>query len=278
MSPEQAKALNYRAEEAEDELTVLKVKLGKRAACLKISQDLINNHKETFAPLKQQLEETIKAMQEVLKKPQEKNRNEAHAVAQIETAKAQAKADATAYYAPLVARVRSLAITSGHNPTAPGSMNRPDARAVPTPASVDWKSIPTAPVTSKNLLGWRLWFENQAAHTLNKGKLVSIIDSPGSTSALNSISLQLHANMCLTCGDALSDNPVAPNKHGKNCRSHLAEDGSPTSVAASECAEGLNGTCEGCRSHGVTNTKHSLSRRHLSYPTMKPVLLSIHFL
>ena len=138
--------------------------------------------------------------------------------------------------------------------------------------------MPKAPVTSKNLLSWKLWFEKQTAHTLDKGTLVSIINSPGFTSALNSVSLQSDASKCLACGDALSDNPVAPNKNGKNCRSHLAKDGSPTGVAAGECAEGLNGTCEGCRPHGVINTKHSLSQCPLSYSTVKSVLLSTHFL
>jgi len=284
LSPEQAKALEDRAEEAENELTVLKVMLEKRAACLKISQDLINSQKEISASLKQQLDEKIKAMQEVSKKLIEKTRNESHALAQIETAKQQAKADAKAHYAPLVAQVRSLAITAGHisqQTGRPESTNRPpaaDARPVPPPASADWKSMPKAPVTSKNLLSWKLWFEKQTAHTLDKGTLVSIINSPGFTSALNSVSLQSDASKCLACGDTLSDNPVAPNKNGKNCRSHLAKDGSPTGVAAGECAEGLNGTCEGCRPHGVINTKHSLSQCPLSYSTVKSVLLSIHFL
>jgi hypothetical protein len=276
LSPEHAKALKDQAEEAEDKLAVLKVTLKKRAACLKISQDLINEQKEISASLKHQLDEKIKAMQEVSNKLLEKTRNEAHALAQIETAKQQAKADAKAHYAPLVAQVRSLAITAGHISQQigrPESTNRPDARPVAPPAAADWKSMPKAPVTSKNLLDWRLWFEKQAAHTLDKGTLVSIINSPGFTSALNSVSLQSDASKCLACGDTLSDNPVAPNKHGRNCRSHLAEDGSPTGVAAGECAEGLNGTCEECRSHGVINTKHSLSQCPLSYSTVKSVLL-----
>ena len=209
LSPEQAKALEDRAEEAENELIVLKVTLNKRAACLKISQDLINQLKEISASLKQQFDEKIKAMQEVSKKLLEKTRNEAHALAQIETAKQQAKADAKAYYAPLVAQVQSLAITAGHiSPQTgrPESTNGPqarDARPVPPPASADWKSMPKAPVTSKNLLSWRLWFEKQAAHTLDKGTLVSIINSPGFTSALNSVTLQSDASKCLACGDTL---------------------------------------------------------------------------
>ena len=62
---------------------------------------------------------------------------------------------------------------------------------------------------------------------------------------------------------------MAQSKKGRHRKSHLDATGNITGVASGECTEGLSGTCGGCLSHGLDNTKHALK--------MCPLKVSIVF-
>ena len=138
--------------------------------------------------------------------------------------------------------------------------------------------MPQAPVTPDNMLDWRRWIASQPAHTIDTKTLVSLLNSPGFTSALRVNTLEGNPQECYACGDQLSEHAVALSKKGRTRKSHLDAAGNITGVASGECAEGHAGTCGGCLSHGLDDTKHALKMCPLNIATVTKVLNSGHLL
>ena len=282
LSPEQASLLQVEVSSLKEELSGLTAKLQLQTSSLNISQSTIGSLRTTNARLSQQLVERANEISQVSTKLAEKERNEKHVVARIATATAQAKAAAKAQYAPLVALSRTIAVAAGHiteGSGPPESTNGPrDGSGVPVPESASWKDMPQAPVTPDNLLDWRRWAAQQPTHTIDMKTLVSLLNSAGFTSALRTITLEENPQQCYACGDPLSEHSVAFSKKGRHRKSHLDEKGNITGVASGECPEGLSGTCGGCLSHGLKDTKHALKMCPLKVSTVIDVLNSSHLL
>ena len=69
---------------------------------------------------------------------------------------------------------------------------------------------------------------------------------------------------------------MASSTKGRHRKSHLDAAGNITGVASGECSEGLGGTCGGCLSHGLNDTKHALKMCPLKVSTVVKVLNSSH--
>jgi hypothetical protein len=108
--------------------------------------------------------------------------------------------------------------------------------------------------------------------------LVSLLNSAGFTSALRATTLEENPQQCYACGDPLSEHSVVFSKKGRHRKSHLDEKGNITGVASGECPEGLSGTCGGCLSHGLKDTKHALKMCPLKVSTVMDVLNSSHLM
>ena len=281
LSPEQANLLEDEISSLKSKLSGLTADLTLQTNSLNISQSLVGRLQTENARLSQQLKEKASEIAQVSTKLAEKERNEKHVVAQIANATAQAKAAAKAQYAPLVALSRTIAVAAGHiiEGSGPQSANKPnDARGVPVPESASWKDMPQAPVTPDNLCDWRRWAAEQPSHTIDMKTLVSLLNSPGFTSALRANTLEENPQECYACGDPLSESNAAVSKKGRHRKSHLDANGNITGVASGECAEGLSGTCGGCLSHGLKDTKHALKMCPLKVSTVMDVLNSSHLM
>ena len=115
-----------------------------------------------------------------------------------------------------------------------------------------------------------------ATHSIDMKTLVSLFNSPGFLTAHRQIAVAEDPLKCYSCGDKLSSHKVAMSKKkpGRAKQSHLTAEGDVTGIASGECTEGLSGTCGGCMSHGMENTKHSLEMCPLKPFTVIKVLNS----
>ena len=138
--------------------------------------------------------------------------------------------------------------------------------------------MPQAPVTPENMLDWRRWVASEPAHVIDTKTLVSLLNSPGFMDAHRTISLEDNPQECYACGDQLSEHAVASGKKGRNRKSHLDAAGNITGVASGECPEGSKGTCGGCLSHGMEDTRHALSMCPLKISAVLKVLNSSRLL
>ena len=282
LSPEQADELRNTIVSNEEEIQASSIQLGHRATSLRISQDLITELKAENAKLSLLIKEKDLVCATLQNKLLEKERNEKHALAKIAQATAQAQAAALEKYAPLVALSRTLAITAGHtvldhkSAGGPRSAAAPSASAVPVPESANWRNMPQAPVTVDNLADWRRWMAENATHSIDMKTLVSLFNSPGFLTAHRQIAMTEDPLKCYSCGGKLSPHKVAMSKKkaGRAKQSHLTAEGGVTGIASGECTEGLSGTCGGCMSHGMENTKHSLEMCPLKPFTALKVLNS----